>query len=928
MDPLRRQRIGELFAAANLLDGECRIAFLKRNCGDDQDLFEQLKSLLDIDVREDVLDCEPTVSKLGIPDIVASRFRVIRYIAEGGMGTVYEAEDLQLHDHVALKTIRPEIASNPRAVERFKREIHLGKTVTHPNVCRVHDLVVDRTESGNEVFYLSMQFLDGETLASRIKRGPLPKTEALPLIEDMANALYAAHQADIIHRDFKSGNVMLVKRFDRTHAVITDFGLARAVRVGDTQTLTNFAGTVDYMAPEQICGQELTPAADIYALGVVMYEMVTGERPFTGNSKGTVARKHLNEEPRPPKGLVPSLDADWNDAILRCLKKAPGERFQSTDEVKTAFSRKKEAPREWRDRPARRAMTWRSLAVLLLISSVLLVLGAIPSVRQTAGNWLHLANVPHVGQLAVLPLMVPADDPEGAALEYGLADTLATRLIMVEGSRPLQIIPASEIRSKGVTTLEQARQEFGVNLGLELSVRRSSEMVRINYLLVDAKTHQELRGDTITAPISDGFAIEDRVADSVVKALELDLQPQEREVLAQHGTQQAVAYDLYLQGRGYLEEYQKSENIESAITVFKHALERDPHYALALAGLGEAYWRKYEIHKDRDAADRAKGACESAVSFGENDADAHTCLGLIDAGTGKYDDAIQQYQFALRLEPANDSAIRGLASAFQAAGRTADAEKTYKNAIAARPNYWLGYNELGKLYMAMGRYEESAEMFTQVTTIAPDSFRGYSNLGGAYLALGRNTDAVTALRRSIEVRPTYAAYSNLGTALFLLRQYVKAADSYKAALALNDKDYVVWGNLADAWHYAGRQAEEKIPFGKAISLALARLEVNPIDPPVHADLAMYYATLGKRDRALTHLQKALQGSKHQDPELIFDAAVVYHDCGERDQAIEWVGKALAAGYSPTEALNAPPLEDLHSDPRFQSFVKAAALGHK
>src|ERR1017187_10102792 len=293
--------------------------------------------LLDVDSKPGFLDSAPTVSALCIPQVIAGRFRIIRYIAEGGMGTVYEAEDLTLHDRVALKTIRPDVASHPRAVERFKREILLGKKVTHPNVCRIHDLGVDRSENGTEFLFLTMQFLSGETLASRIKRGPLPKTEALPLIEDMADALSAAHQAEVIHRDFKSGNVMLVSGANRTCAVVTDFGLARGIHDDSSRTHAGMIGTVEYLAPEQIRGEELTPAADIYALGVVMYEMVTGQLPFTGDSRVTVALKHLNDEPHPPRDLAPHLDPNWDETILGCLRKPPLERFQSAAEVKAAL---------------------------------------------------------------------------------------------------------------------------------------------------------------------------------------------------------------------------------------------------------------------------------------------------------------------------------------------------------------------------------------------------------------------------------------------------------------------------------------------------------------------------------------------------------------------------------------------------------------
>ena len=227
MDPLLWKRIGELFAGASPLSVQDRIAFLKEKCGEDQELFDQVVSLLDADGKSGPLDSTPTVSASSIPQVVAGRFRIIRYIAEGGMGTVYEAEDLKLGERVALKTIRADIVSDPRAIERFKREISLGRKVTHPNVCRIYDLGIDRSDTGAEFLFLTMQFLQWRNFGVRIKRGPMPKSEALPLIEDMTDALSAAHQAEVIHRDFKSGNVMLVNGGSRTCAVVTDFGLAR-----------------------------------------------------------------------------------------------------------------------------------------------------------------------------------------------------------------------------------------------------------------------------------------------------------------------------------------------------------------------------------------------------------------------------------------------------------------------------------------------------------------------------------------------------------------------------------------------------------------------------------------------------------------------------------------------------------------------------
>jgi serine/threonine protein kinase/tetratricopeptide (TPR) repeat protein len=889
---------------ARELRGEERAKFLRRECGE---LRQQVESLLDADARSGLLDGS-TVSTLKLPEIVAGRFRVIRFIAEGGMGTVYEAHDLQLDEQVALKTIRPDIAANPRTVQRFKREITVGKSITHPNVCRIYDLVIDRSGDGAEVLYLSMQFLAGETLAARIQHGPLSTTEALPLIEDMAAGLSAAHQTAVIHRDFKSANVMLVKRADRIHAVLTDFGLARLAHDDDVRSLFGMAGTIAYMAPEQIRGEKLTPAADIYALGVVMYEMVTGQRPFTGDLKGEVASHHLYDPPQPPSELAPNLDRNWNDTILHCLNKKPAERFQSAVEVAHALANPGSL-RRYRFLHAGKPTTSRRLLAISLLF-FFLSLAAV-----------HTGAVPQVGQLAVIPMLPPNGAREADPLEYGLTDTLATRLIKVSGTGPLQVVPASEIRAKGVTTLDQARQEFGVNLGLELSLRRSGDMVRVSYMLVDAKTHQELRGDTITAPITDGFAIEDRVSDSVARALVLDLNPQEREQLAEHGTKEPAAYDYYLEGWGYLQEFQKPENVDNAITLFDHALEKDPKYALAYAGLGESYWRKYELTHEKQWVDEAQKSCNKALEFDAGAATANVCLGLVYEGTGRYEDAIRQYRCAIAREPTNDAAIRGLAETQQRLGKISDAEATYEDAIRSRPNYWQDYNALGVFYFTQGRYSLAEEMFTHVTRLAPDSFRGYSNLGAAYLQMGRDDEAITALKRSIEIRPTIDGFSNVATAYFRARRYDSAIDNYSEALSLDDKDYVLWGNLAAAYHYSLKnQLKAQAAYRKAISGAEGSIAVNPRDASVYADLADYYSMIGEREKALHNLTEALRLSSDKDPDTLFHAALTHNQLGETEVSLKFLAKAIDAGYSLTNIAQAPALDNLHSNPQYATLM--------
>src|SRR6266542_902758 len=276
-------------------------------------------------------------------DILSHRFKIVQFLAQGGMGEVYEAEDLELGRRVALKTIRPEIATEPRIIQRFKREITLSLKVTHPNVCRIFDLFHHRMEWGSgeaELSFLAMELLRGETLASRLRAvGRMTSAEALPIVEQMAAGLAAAHRAGVVHRDFKSANVVLVPsdgQGERT--VVTDFGLARSVEGGEgLSTGLGMGGTSAYMAPEQVEGGEVTPAADIYALGVVLYEMVTGVKPFVGDSPLSTAVMRLKETPASPRLHVPDLDPVWEAVILRCLESVPANRFASAEDVVAAL---------------------------------------------------------------------------------------------------------------------------------------------------------------------------------------------------------------------------------------------------------------------------------------------------------------------------------------------------------------------------------------------------------------------------------------------------------------------------------------------------------------------------------------------------------------------------------------------------------------
>jgi serine/threonine-protein kinase len=403
--------------------------------------------------------------------------------------------------------------------------------------------------------------------------------------------------------------------------------------------------------------------------------------------------------------------------------------------------------------------------------------------------------------------------------------------------------------------------------------------------------------------------------------LELELKPQEREVLQAHGTQVASAYEMYLQGRGYLQNYDKPENVENAISAFQQALSLDPKYALAYAGLGDAYWKKYEAQKEAAWAGLARNSCEHALGLDARLTAAHLCLGTLHSGTGQYEAAVGDFQKALEAEPTSDEAYRGLALAYERLNKSADAERTYRQAIELRPHYWAGYSWLGGFFFRQARYAQAVEMFNQVVALVPDSFLGYSSLGAIYAQMGRYAEASSKLQRSISIRPTYAAYSNLGSLYFYDQHFADAARTYEEALKLSAQDYRVWGNLGDAYQWVpGKRAEAERAYQKAIALVNERLQINPRDPYLLSNLAGYRAMLGERAPALAALQKALDAGPG-DPEVRFRAALVHNQFGETSATLDWLEKALAAGYSTAKVRDSPDFSALRSNPRFQRLFR-------
>jgi serine/threonine protein kinase len=357
----RWEQIKDLFDRALALSPEDRPPFLVAACGDDLTLRLEVERLLEHNVRAgSFLEGSPSkVFALEIPNphlptfkpglVLSGRFQIVRFIGRGGMGEVYEARDLELGARIALKTLRHEISSNSWVLSRFKQEIQLARRVTHPNVCRTFDIEhhnaseIDSVDRRFDRVFLTMELLEGHSLAERLSRnGRMSRGEAWPIIQQMAEGLFAAHRAGVIHRDFKPSNVILTGAANGLRAVVTDFGLARAATTLELtaghpaeslSTTGQLLGTFAYMAPEQLEGKEVTNATDVYALGLVIYEMLTGRSPFPKDAPLAGAFLRVKEQPPSPRTHVPEIDQIFEETVMQCLRTDPSERFQSTREV-------------------------------------------------------------------------------------------------------------------------------------------------------------------------------------------------------------------------------------------------------------------------------------------------------------------------------------------------------------------------------------------------------------------------------------------------------------------------------------------------------------------------------------------------------------------------------------------------------------------
>jgi serine/threonine-protein kinase len=661
-----------------------------------------------------------------------SRYRIVEQLGAGGMGVVYRAHDERLERDVALKVLPDGALADEAARQRFQVEARALSRLNHPHIGLVYDF-----DTLDGVDFLVLEYIPGDTLATTLARGPLPEPAILALGGQIAEALDAAHERGVLHRDLKPANVVVTPG---GQAKVLDFGLARMAPAAEsagvaTMTRTQtIAGTVPYMAPEQLLGSATDHRIDVFALGAVLYEMATGQAPFQGSSSPALVNAILNQRPMRPRELNPALSMELESVVLRSLEKDPERRWPTARAVAEALS----AVRERRGAP--------------LVSGF------------------------RIGSIAVLPLEDLAHDAEQEYFADGMTESLIAELSRIHGVRVIS--RTSAMRFKGVRRpLPEIARELGVDGVVEGSVLRAGERVRITVRLLDAGSETTIWSGRYERDLSDVLALQGEVAAKVAGAIQVELTGEDRARLAEARTLDPQAYEAYLKGR-YWWNRRTEDAVRRGTEWFERAIEREPTYARAYSGLADCY----NILADNNwippepGFARARAAARRAIELDPTLAEAHTSLAYVTlfhdwnweqsgemfrralelgpeyptalqwyagylAALGRFDESIAAGRRAIELDPLSTILYTSLGDHLYYAGRFAEAIEQTQHALELDPRFYLAYNDLARAYEQNGDYEQAVAHYTKGAELAGKSPGFSAGLACVHAYAGRRAEA-------------------------------------------------------------------------------------------------------------------------------------------------------------------------------------------
>ncbi|MDQ6701372.1 MAG: protein kinase [Acidobacteriota bacterium] len=862
---------------------------------------------------------------------ILGHYRIESQLGEGGMGVVYRAHDIHLDRPVAIKVLSADAVSNPERKMRFVQEARTASALNHPNIVHVYDI-----GEWNGMDYIAMEYVSGKTLGEIAKAGPLAIRDLVAWAAQIADALAAAHRAGIIHRDIKPANIMVT---ESGLVKVLDFGLAKLTELpgsydgsGETRTMQienaprteigKVVGTVAYMSPEQAEGKRLDARSDMFSFGSVLYEMATGRRAFRGESSIATLSAILTKDPDPVSALRDLAPLELDEIVARCLRKQPAERYPGMAEVKVALEDIRDEIRSSspsvrnlrvtaRKRASRRAWYAAGIALACVLA---LGIGIFLFVRPRLFP-------PAIQQLVTILPFRSQGDAADANFSEGLAATIARQLSLLEQSETaIRFAPATAEAAEGPAS---ARKALGVTLVVAGTVERLRDKIIWKAILIDAKTLKTIRQAAAEFPANNILGLQRDSAGRVAALLGLQVPPQFRELLDRGGTTVPMAYESYLRAEGFLQHPAQLPDVDQAIGLFRKAISADSSYGLAYASLGEAYWVKSALTRDKAFAEQGRMSCLGAIANKADLPQVHLTLGKIYSGTGRASEAVSEFQRTIDMDPLNTDAYGRLGAAYQTLGRLKDAEAAYRRVVELRPDYLRSYMQAAGFFVNRSRYQDAEAMYRKVIELVPDNGIGYWNLAAVYHLRGQPDESAALLKKSLAIKPSSTAYANLGTVYWFQGRYSDAVPLMEKAVEMEPNNYVFAGNLAEAyWWVSEYKDKASDAYRHAIELASQQLTVNPNDPNVHASLASYYAKLQDPTEALKHIAQARRLSP-MDSKILVKSAFVYAITGRTEQALGALDLALQAGYSIFEIRRAPDLAELRKDPRYRKLERRA-----
>jgi serine/threonine protein kinase/Tfp pilus assembly protein PilF len=862
-----------------------------------------------------------------IPGRNFGHYEILRLLGRGGMGEVYLARDKTLKRFVAIKIISPQLLENSEQVRRFQKEASFAAALNHPNICTIHE-----TGEIDGLTYICMEHVEGDTLRHYISSREVTIQEVLDIAIQIADALDEAHKKNVIHRDIKTSNVLLTPR---KFVKILDFGLAKQLprfkgdHLSDTSTdslLTGpgnpIRGTTAYMSPEAILGKQVDNRSDIFSFGVVLYEMLTGRLPFTGNSATEIMDEILHKDAT----VVTRYNDKVPDALVHILKKMlekdPENRYQSVHEVWIDLRRlRDESFRTGTITPTQvdqvRSYPKRNwiLPGAIILAVLCLILYFVLHKSFKPSSTTHVETAAKKKAIAVLPFRY-SGDPEHKYFAQLVTDALIAGL---ESEPGLAIAPYGTVKDYNNATNQVISRELGVDWIVKGTFTNQDSTLVIKSEMLSAKG-ETLWNQEISASADRLVSTLETLKTSLLAKLEEGKSSAKAIDLLR--TPNMDAYKYYVEARNRQEQWDKEENLEEAMVLYRKAIEIDPDFAAAHAGLAQALVNKYLNLRTPSILVEAIAEANKGITQDPNLPETLLASGLVQLQTGNSVEARISFSKALDLAPGNDAACRSIASAQEELGRQDDAKKMYERAIELRPNYWRNHYALGRfLYISVGNFDEAKLHLLKANELYPEGSSPLVVLGLIALARGELNTAEAYFRKVLDRGPDFYALTNLGLIYYCQQKYDLALRTWQAAIQQAPDDSTIQSNIADAYRAMGEQTKAREHYLLAINGYRRAIASNAKDYDSRAGLAMAMSALGRCEEAREEIRTVL-GEQSKNPELAANAAVTAARCGDHKWAVQIVLDSIS-----TENLREirfhPDLETIRQVPE----VKRALAQH-